>query len=262
MERLGLGPEVCLGRNPRLVYGRMTGWGQSGPLASAAGHDLNYVALTGLLAVSARPGQVPIDPTDGDRRRRAARSDWRSASSARCSKRAARDAARWSMRRSSTSSRCSARWCIRPRPTARSRRRSCRARSTTRRSTTCIAAPTAASSRSPRWSRSSTRCCSTKLGLHDVDPRAQYDTARWPALKERIAALIATRTRDEWRAQLEGSDVCFAPVLDLDEAARHPHLAARGSLRIDERGAVIAAPAPRFSRTPGALLPGASPTPG
>ena len=62
MERLGLGPDVCLGRNPRLVYGRMTGWGQSGPLASAAGHDLNYVALTGLLAVSARPGQAPIVP--------------------------------------------------------------------------------------------------------------------------------------------------------------------------------------------------------
>ena len=68
MERLGLGPEVCLERNPRLVYGRMTGWGQEGPLASAAGHDLNYVALTGLLAVSGRPGELPTIRSDGDRR--------------------------------------------------------------------------------------------------------------------------------------------------------------------------------------------------
>ena len=92
-----------------------------------------------------------------------------------------------------------------------------------------------------------------KLGLQDVDPKDQYDAKRWPALKQRIAALIATRTRDDWCALLEGSDVCFAPVLDIDEAARHRHMAARGALRIDEGGAVVAGPAPRFSRTPGAL---------
>ena len=86
-----------------------------------------------------------------------------------------------------------------------------------------------------------------KLGLDDVDPAAQYDTAQWPALKQRIAALLKTRARDEWRALLEGTDVCFAPVLSVAEAVEHPHLAARGVFTVSDDGQVLAQVAPRFS---------------
>lgn len=252
MERLGLGPEICLARNPRLVYGRMTGWGQSGPLAHAAGHDLNYVALTGLLAVSARPGETPMIPPTviGD-----AAGALGLAFGIVCALLEARTSGRGQVVDAAIVDVVAMLGAL--------------VHSTK-------AAGQIASGRPSPFHDSPFydvyRCSDggfitlgalepqfyalllDKLGLGDVDPRAQYDAAQWPALKARIAALIATRTRADWCASLEGSDVCFAPVLDLDEAARHPHMAARGALRIDERGNVIAAPAPRFSRTPGDVL--------
>ena len=244
MERLGLGPEVCRARNPRLVYGRMTGWGQTGPLAHAAGHDLNYVALTGLLALAARPGERPILPPtvagDGVGALGLAYGIVCGVLQARLSGQGTVvDAA--------------------------------------------ITDLTAMVGGLAYWVHGSGRLGGTapsafhdspfydvyacagggfitlaalepqfyalllqKLELNDVDPRAQYDSASWPPLKARFAALFLTRTRDAWCELLEGSDVCFAPVLSITEAAVHPHNRARASL-VPAEGGARPGPAPRFS---------------
>ncbi|SCK16792.1 alpha-methylacyl-CoA racemase [Variovorax sp. HW608] len=244
MERLGLGPADCAARNPRLVYGRMTGWGQSGPLAQAAGHDLNYVALTGLLSLAARPGQAPVVPPTvvGD-----ASGALGLAFGIACALVDARGSGRGrvvdgaivdvlAMLGSLVQWIRSAGQIDSPRPSP--------------------------FHDSPFYD---TYACADggyitlgalepqfyglllrKLGLQDVDPGAQYDTRHWPALKARIAALIASQPRKYWCDLLEGSDVCFAPVLSLAEAARHPHNVARGIYREAEAGNCNVAVAPRF----------------
>jgi alpha-methylacyl-CoA racemase len=245
MERLGLGPQVCLQRKPSLVYGRMTGWGQHGPLAQAAGHDLNYVALTGLLSLAARPGEAPIIPPTvvGD------------ASGAL--------GLAFGIVSGVLEARAGGRGCV---------------------VDAAIVDIVAMLGTLVHWVRAGgqidssrpspfhdspfydTYACADgrfvtlgalepqfyalllrKLGLDDVDPAAQYDTAQWPALKQRIAALLKTRARDEWRVLLEGTDVCFAPVLSVAEAVEHPHLAARGVFTVSDEGQVSAQIAPRFS---------------
>ncbi len=253
MERLGLGPEICLERNPRIVYGRMTGWGQHGPLAHAAGHDLNYVALTGLLSVSMRPGETPIVPPTviGD-----AGGALGLAFGIVCALFEARTSGRGQVVDAAIVDVVAMLGAL--------------VHSTKAHRQIASGTPSPFHD-SPFYDVYATAdggfitlgalepqfyaLLLDKLGLRDeVDVNAQYDKARWPALKSRIAALIATKTRDDWCELLEGSDVCFAPVLDIDEAARHPHIAARGALQLDERGTVVAAPAPRFSRTPGRVL--------
>jgi alpha-methylacyl-CoA racemase len=259
MERLGLGPDACLQRNPRLVYGRMTGWGQSGPLAHAAGHDLNYVALTGLLSVSTRPGDAPIVPPTviGD-----AGGALGLAFGIVCALLEARGSGRGQVVDAAIVDVVAMLGAL--------------VHSTKNAGQIASGTPSPFHD-SPFYDVYATAdgrhvtigalepqfyaLLLDQLGLHDVDPQAQYDTAQWPALKARIAALIATKTRDDWSRQLEGTDVCFAPVLDLEEAARHPHMAARGALRIDG-GALLAAPAPRFSRTPGDVRPAEKPKAG
>ena len=243
MERFGLGPADCAKRNPALVYGRISGWGQSGPLAHAAGHDLNYVALTGLLSLSGRRGQRPIVPPTvvGD-----AAGALGLAFGMACA-------------------------LFEARATGRGRVVDA-----------AIVDIAAMLGTIAHWVRASGHLdgsepspfhdspfydvfeCSDggfitvaaleprfyallleKLGLGDVDPCAQYDTAQWPALKERIRGLFAQRRRDEWRTLLEGTDVCFAPVLTVAEAARHPHNVARGNF-VERAGALYGAVAPRF----------------
>lgn len=244
MERLGLGPADCAARNPKLVYGRMTGWGQTGPLAQAAGHDLNYVALTGLLSLSAHRGERPIVPPTvvGD-----ASGALGLAFGIVCALLEARASGRGRTVDAAIVDITSmlggiAHWVHaagqlggeRPSP--------------------FHDAPfydvyTCADGRYITIGAMEPQfyvLLLDKLGLADVDAAEQYDTTRWPALKARFTALFATRTRDEWSALLEGTDVCFAPVLDLAEAAQHPHLRARGTLT-SEQGMWIAAPAPRFS---------------
>lgn len=256
MERLGLGPGPCSARNPRLVYGRMTGWGQHGPLADAAGHDLNYVALTGLLSLSARPGQAPMVPPTvvGD-----AAGALGLAFGVTC---ALLDA-----------------------------RRTGRGRVVD----AAIVDVVAMLGSLVQWVRASGQIdgdepspfhdspfydvyeCSdgrfvtigavepkfyaemlTRLGLDDVDPALQYEKATWPPLKARIAALLRSRPRSHWCALLEGSDACFAPVLSLAEAARHPHNVARGTFGVAGSGAIDPVVAPRFSDL---TLPPRRPTP-
>ncbi len=251
-ERLGLGPDDCLALNPRLVYGRMTGWGQDGPLAHAAGHDIGYVAITGALGAIGRAGGPPQVPVNlvGD--------FGGGALYLAVGVLAALLEARTSGRgRSSTP----------PSSTARPM------------SPTLVVGLVSAG----LWSdQRGTNLLDTGapfydvyetsdggwlavgpledafyaellrlLGIADAAPD-RLDPRQWPALRALLASTFATRTRDEWTALLEGTDACVEPVLSYAEAPHHPHLAARGTY-VEHHGVVQPAPAPRFSRTPGAL---------
>lgn len=256
-ERLGIGPDDCLARNPKLIYGRMTGWGQDGPYAPMAGHDINYIALSGTLSMIGRPGQPPVPPVNliGDfggggmllafgvvcGLLEAARSGQGQVIDAAMVDGAALLASMiWGFRASGiwgergTNLLDSGAWYYDAYQTA-------------------DGGYVSFGSLEPQFYAEMLRL----TGLADdadgggpvPDPT---DRSTWPAMKERMAALIRTRTRAEWCSALEGSDACFAPVLTLDEAAGHPHLAAREVLT-DYRGVLQPAPAPRFSRTPGMI---------
>jgi len=261
MERNGLGPDVCLARNPRLVYGRMTGWGQSGPLAQAAGHDVNYLALSGALSLGAPPGGQPWAPpaTLGDM-----------------------GGGGMLLALGVVSA------ILESRTSGQGQVVDAAITDGSALLTTIFHAfkaagvwkgpdhPNALDSSAPFYT--TYRCAdgkwisigalepqfyallAEKAGLTDLAFGEQWDEARWPALKARIAALVATRPRDEWCRVLEGSDACFAPVLDVNEASAHPHNRARDTF-IDVDGVMQPAPAPRFSRTM-AEIAGPPPTPG
>ena len=251
MERNGLGPDVCLARNPRLVYGRMTGWGQSGPLSQAAGHDLNYLALSGALSLGTRPGGQPWAPpallgdmgggaSDAGARHRQRRS-WKRGLSGKGQvvDAAITDGSALLTTLLSLRSKPSGVWNGPGHPHVLD-----------------ASAPFYDTYRcaDDKWISIGAlepqfyALLLQKCGLADVAPASQWDVAQWPALKARVAALVATRPRDEWCRLLEGTDVCFAPVLDLDEAPQHPHNRARGTF-IEIDGVTQPAPAPRFSRT-------------
>ena len=250
MESLGLGPEVCVGRRPSLVYGRVTGWGQDGPLAHAAGHDINYIALTGALHSTRRRGGPPtptpgligdfggggmllafgvlaahahaqktgvgqvVDAaiTDGSALLTALIQGWHSAGL-------------WQNEAGTNNGdggahfydvyRCADGKYV---------------------SIGAMEAPFYALLRE-------------KCGLQSPEFDAQWDPKVWPQLKQRLAEVFLQKTRDQWCALLEGSDACFAPVLDLVEAPKHPHNQARQTF-VTVDGITQPAPAPRFSATP------------
>ncbi len=260
MERLGLGPEVCLARNPRLVYGRMTGWGQDGPLASAAGHDINYIAITGALHAIGGRDTGPIPPLNlvGDfgggtmllafgmvcGLLEAARSGQGQvvdtamidgASMLMAMLYGMKDMGRWTNTRGDNlldggahfygCYECSdGEWI-------------------------------ALGSIEPQFYA----LLRETLGLDDPAFDAQHDKSAWPDLKAKLAARFRTKSRAEWTALMEGTDICFAPVLNMDDAPSHPHNRARGTF-IEVDGLTQPAPAPRFSRTQpqarGAPVPG------
>jgi alpha-methylacyl-CoA racemase len=253
MERLGVGPQPCLALNPRLVYGRMTGWGQSGPLAHAAGHDINYVAISGALHAIGRPGQPPVPPLNfvGDygggammlatgilaalheiRRSGygqvvdAAMSDGAALLSAHMY--GATAAGKWVNERGGNVIDGGAHFYD---------------------TYACADGKyVAIGAIEPQFYALLRQLC----GLDDPAFDAQMDRAQWPQLKRRLAEVFSTRTRDEWVRLLEGSDACFAPVLDWHEAPAHPHNAARDTF-ITVDGVTQPAPAPRFSATPSAM---------
>lgn len=248
MERLGLGPADCAAHNPRLVYGRMTGWGQSGPLAQAAGHDLNYVALSGMLALSAHRGERPIVPPTvlGD-----AGGALSLAFGLVCALLQARSSGKGCVVDAAIVDAVAmlggiAQWISAAGQLGGAR-----------------PSPFHDSPFYDVYRCADGGCISLgalepqfyalllqKLGLNDVEPGRQYDTRAWPALKERLATLFASEPRAHWEALLEGTDVCFAPVLSPEEAAAHPHNLARGTYARTAAGAVDAAPAPRFLPLP------------
>lgn len=250
MERLGFGPDAVAARCPRLVYGRVTGWGQDGPLAQAAGHDINYVALTGASSTSRRAGQLPVLPPTllGDMAGGAMFLLYGITCALLEAQRSGRgqvvDAAMVdgvnAMSTLIHQMRAVGYWQDDP------------ARNFFLNSSPFYETFECADGKAvalgaiePAFYAELLR----RLGLEDVDPRRQQHSEDWPALKARVAARLREKTRDEWRALLEGSDACFAPVLDFDEAAAHPHVRARG-LIVEVDGQHQPAPAPRLSRTP------------
>ncbi len=255
MERLGLGPEVVLARNPRLVYGRMTGWGQTGPLAQAAGHDINYIAVAGpLAAIGNEKGPIPplnlVGDYGGGSLYLVAGLLAALLSAARTGEGQVVDCAI-----------CDGAASL----MAMFSELSSQGRWTDRRGANLLdgGAPfyrayacadgrhVALGPLEPQFYA----VFGKLVGLaHDPDFDRRDDPVVWPRLHAKLEALFLTRTRDEWSRLLEGTDACFAPVLTLSEAPSHPHLAARGTF-VTVDGVVQPAPAPRFSRTPSAIGP-------
>jgi alpha-methylacyl-CoA racemase len=249
-ERLGFGPDVCLARNPKLVFGRMTGWGQTGPYAQAAGHDINYIALAGALEPLGRAGEKPMPPLNlvGDFGGGGmllafglvcALLEAKSSGQGQVVDAAMVDGAAVLMTMFHA---FSAMGIWEPE------------RGTNLLDTgahfyevyeTSDGKYVSIGSIEPQFYAELMRL--TGLDADDTMPR-QQDRTQWPALKERFTELFKTKTRDEWCEIMEHSDVCFAPVLSLAEAPRHPHNVERGTF-VERNGVVQPAPAPRFSRT-------------
>ena len=254
-ERLGVGPDDCRARNPRLVYGRMTGWGQEGPLAHDVGHDINYISIAGVLAHIGTAGGPPVPPINliGDFGggglllaygilaalvERGVSGEGQVVDAAMVDGAAMQMSifygmsamGLWSDRRGTNlldggahfygAYECSDGTYL------------------------------SIASFEPQFYAA---LCAllVPLGI-PLDPATQMDQSTWPGLKEQMAALFLTRTRDEWTVFFAGHDVCFAPVLTMNEARTHPHNVARKTF-IDVEGAPQPAPAPRFSRTPGTV---------
>ena len=260
MERLGLGPDDALKVNPRLVYGRMTGWGQTGPLASTAGHDINYLSLSGALHAIGEPGGKPVVPLNlvadcgggamllvvgvlaallearGSGRGQVVDAAMTDGSALLMTMMYTLKAmGQWSQQRGSNLLDGGAHFYD-----------------------TYRCADGKYVSIGPIEPQFYAEFLQT-AGITDPDFAHQWDRARWPELKARVAAHLATRPRDEWCELFAGSDACVAPVLDMDEAPKHPHNQARGTF-IEVGGVTQPAPAPRFSRStparPVAPVPG------
>ena len=246
-ERLGFGPDVALARNPRLVYGRLTGWGQDGPYAQAAGHDIDYIALAGALEPLGRAGEKPTPPINvlGD----FAGGGMLLAYGIACAivERAHTgqgqvvDAAMVDgaaiMLTPFYGARASGFWGERGTNHLDTGAPFYEVYETADRKFVAVGTV------EPKFYAE----LMSRLGL-DVDLDAQYDKTRWPDEKKRVAEVFRTKTRDEWCALLEGTDACFAPVLTPLEAPDHPHNRARGTF-LELAGVPQPAPAPRFGRS-------------
>jgi alpha-methylacyl-CoA racemase len=253
MERLGLGPDDCLAVNPRLVYGRMTGWGQDGPMAAAAGHDINYIALSGVLHSIGRKGEAPVPPLNlvGDfggggmylafgvvcallEAKRSGRGQVvdaamvDGAASLAAAVFGLRAVGMWNDERGDNILDSGAPWYDVYE--------------------TQDGEHVAIGSIEKRFYGELLRL----TGLEDEPLPPQHDKKRWGELRAKLTEVFKQKTRAEWCRIMEGSDVCFAPVLSLAEAPAHAHNRARGTF-VEVAGVVQPGPAPRFSRTPGAI---------
>ena len=249
-ERLGFGPRVCAGRNPRLIYARMTGWGQHGPLASTAGHDIDYIAVAGILDPIGRAGERPVPPLNlvGDfggggmllavgvlaallERERSGLGQVVDAAMVDGSALLAtflyglRAAGAWRDQRGTNLLDGGAPFYDTYRTTD--------------------GRYVAVGALEPKFYAE----LLARLGLDPASLPAQYDRSGWPVLRATLAATFSSRTQAEWAAVFDGSDACVAPVTTLADAPEHPHNAARGTFA-DVGGLIQPAPAPRFSRTP------------
>jgi alpha-methylacyl-CoA racemase len=254
MERLGLGPDVACGRNPRLVYARLTGYGQTGPYAPMAGHDINYIAISGALSVLGRQGEKPTPPINllgdfaGGGMLCALGIALALVERAQSGKGQVIDAAMVDGAAYLASFifkfRNNGMW-------------------KDERGTNMLdtAAPfydtyetkdggfLSVGAIEPQFYAALLR----GLGLDPATLPHQMDQSRWPTMKEQVAAVFATRSRDEWSAIFDGTDACVAPVLGMGEVERHPHNSERTLMIADPTGKLEPAPAPRLSRTPGSV---------
>jgi len=252
-ERLGIGPDVCLARNPRLVYGRMTGWGQEGPYANMAGHDINYIALGGALAHFGRPGEVPVPPINmvGD----FGGGGMLMAFGVVCALLEAKTSGQGQVVDAAMVDgtailmamvhglRAMGLWDI-----EKGRNIIDGGSHFYDAYETADGEYISIGSIEPQFYAELLRL----TGLEGEQLPHQMDRDQWPALKQRVAAIVKQKTRAEWCEIMEGTDVCFAPVLSLEEAPHHPHNAAR-QVFTEVAGVTQPAPAPRFSRTPGEI---------
>lgn len=250
MERLGLGPDDCLTRNTRLVYGRMTGWGQTGPLAKAAGHDINYVAISGALHAIGRSGEAPVVPLNylGD----FGGGGMLLAFGILCAVHEARNSGKGQVVDAAMTDGAALLSAMMYGMKAEGAWSNQRGENLLDGGSHFYDTYACADGRfvaigaiEPQFYGTLRERCGIDDSLFDD----QMDPRLWPLLKLRLADVFKTRTRDEWCALLEGSDACFAPVLDWDEAPRHPHNVARRTFIVVD-GVVQPAPAPRFGRTP------------
>ncbi len=256
MERLGLGPDECLARNPKLIYARMTGWGQEGPYAPTAGHDINYIALAGALAHMGRAGEKPTFPINlvgdfgGGGMLLALGVCAALVETARSGEGQVIDVAMvdgaallmtmihsfqamgiWTDDRGTNMLDSGAHFYD---------------------TFECAdGGHVSIGSIEPQFYAELLRLTGLE-DAHEGDLPWQHDKTQWPALKDELAAIFRTKTRDEWCELMEGTDVCFAPVLTMTEAPQHPHNVQRGTFT-EVAGIVQPAPAPRFSRTPGSI---------
>ncbi len=250
MERLGLGPDVLLADNPRLVYGRMTGWGQYGPYAHAAGHDINYIALSGVLHTIGRAGERPVPPVNyvGDFGGGAMMLAFGMVSALLAVKGGGQGQVIDCAMTDGSALLAGMSWHLLA-------------------AGANIDMPGTNMLDGAAHFYDTYTCADGKwVSIGSIEPQfyallrhhagvaddpafdAQHDKAGWPALKEKLAAIFATKTRDAWDAVLAGTDVCFAPVLAMREAVAHPHNVARGTFA-DVGGATQPMPAPRYSGT-------------
>jgi alpha-methylacyl-CoA racemase len=263
-ERLGLGPDDCLARNPALVYGRMTGWGQDGPLAPRAGHDINYIALSGALAAigPGADGEAPVVPLNlvGDFGGGSLYLALGIVSALFEARGSGQGQVVDATMVDGAASLMTAFFGLHA-----------AGQHTAPRGSNVLdgGAPFYGVYRTKddRWVSVGAlepqfyAALIQGMGLQDApETAAQNDRSTWPAMRERFTATFASRTRDEWTAILGDTDACFAPVLELDEAPAHPHNVARGVF-VDVDGVPQPGPAPRFSRTP-ADAPTPAPRPG
>jgi alpha-methylacyl-CoA racemase len=260
-ERLGLGPDDCMARNPKLVYGRMTGWGQEGPMAQAAGHDINYIGLSGALHAIGRPGKKPVPPLNlvGD----FGGGGMLLAFGLVCAMLEAQKSGRGQVVDAAMVDGAASLMSMFFTMAAAGAFKDQRGTNlldggahfydtyeTGDGKYICIG------SIEPQFYA----LLVEKAGLDRDRFAPQMDAGRWPELKAELAEVFKSRTRDEWCSIMEGTDVCFAPVLSIFEAPEHPHARARGAF-VELDGVVQPAPAPRFSRT-AAAVSHASPKPG
>jgi alpha-methylacyl-CoA racemase len=252
-ERLGIGPDVCLARNPKLVYGRMTGWGQEGPYAQAAGHDINYIALGGALAHFGRAGTKPTPPINvvgdfgGGGMLLAFGVACALVEAGRSGEGQVIDAAMvdgsailmtmmWGFQALGIWGEFGTNVLDTGAPFYDTYE-------------TSDGKFISLGSLEPQFYAE----LLARLEIADeVQAARQMDQSTWPELRDKLTALFKTKTRDEWCAVLERTDACFAPVLTMPEAAEHPHMKARHTI-VEEYGLAQPAPAPRFSRTPGSI---------
>ncbi|MEN9644334.1 MAG: alpha-methylacyl-CoA racemase [Actinomycetota bacterium] len=251
MERLGVGPDVCLERNPKLVFGRMTGWGQEGPYAQAAGHDINYISLAGALAHFGRAGEAPVPPLNmvGDFGGGGMFLAYGVVCALLEAQRSGKGQVVDTAMVDGAAVLMSMFWAFRTIGMFDEN------------------APGTNLLDTGAHFYDVFECADGKyISLGSIEPQfyaelmrltglegdeefaRQMDKSMWPHLKDRLKALFLTKTRDEWCALMEHTDVCFAPVLTMGEAAQHPHNVARGTF-IEVAGVTQPRPAPRFSRT-------------
>jgi alpha-methylacyl-CoA racemase len=249
MERLGVGPDQCLARNPKLVFGRMTGWGQEGPYANSAGHDINYIALAGALAHFGRAGEPPTPPLNmvgdfgGGGMLLAFGVVCALLESQRSGKGQVVDAAMVD----GSAVLMSMFWAFKNIGMFDESARGTNLLDTGAHFYDVFECAdgewVSIGSIEPQFYA----LLLEKTGV-SAEFAAQMDRSKWPQLKEKLAAVFRTKTRAQWNEIMEGTDVCYAPVLRMSEAAQHPHNVARNTF-VEVAGITQPAPAPRYSRT-------------